>query len=132
MFSILAPGKHVPAHRGPYNGVLRYHLGVDVPDGCEIRIADQRRRWRDGASLVFDDSFDHEVRNNSTKPRCVVFADVERPLPWPLSALNQFILRRAAHSALSKDTLRNIRTWEASAQTGADCAPTTESLVVGT
>lgn len=28
MFSILEPGKHLPPHRGPYNGVLRLHLGL--------------------------------------------------------------------------------------------------------
>ena len=32
MFSILSPGKHIPAHRGPYKGVLRYHLGVQIPE----------------------------------------------------------------------------------------------------
>ena len=92
MFSILAPGKHVPAHRGPYNGVLRFHLGVDVPDDCEIRIAREHRRWCNGKSLVFDDSFEHEVWNRSDRPRCVLFADIERPLPWPLSTLNHFVL----------------------------------------
>jgi len=30
-FSILAPGKHLPAHRGPYKGVMRYHLGLLIP-----------------------------------------------------------------------------------------------------
>ncbi|NIP29217.1 MAG: aspartyl/asparaginyl beta-hydroxylase domain-containing protein, partial [Candidatus Dadabacteria bacterium] len=25
-FSILSPKKHIPAHKGPFNGVLRYHL----------------------------------------------------------------------------------------------------------
>src|SRR5437868_8593919 len=35
-FSILMPRKHLPPHRGPYAGVLRYHLGLIVPDpdGC--------------------------------------------------------------------------------------------------
>src|SRR5690606_19207991 len=32
MFSILSAGKHIPAHRGPYNGVLRFHLGLVVPE----------------------------------------------------------------------------------------------------
>ena len=32
MFSILEPGKHLPPHRGPYNGVLRLHLGLIVPE----------------------------------------------------------------------------------------------------
>ena len=31
MFSILAPGKRIPPHDGPYKGVLRYHLGLDGP-----------------------------------------------------------------------------------------------------
>ena len=31
MFSILEPGKRLPPHRGPYNGVLRLHLGLLVP-----------------------------------------------------------------------------------------------------
>ena len=31
MFSILAPHKHIPAHGGPYKGVLRYHLALKVP-----------------------------------------------------------------------------------------------------
>ncbi|KEY02229.1 beta-hydroxylase, partial [Brucella ceti B1/94] len=32
MFSIFEPGKHLPPHRGPYNGVLRLHLGLIVPE----------------------------------------------------------------------------------------------------
>ena len=28
MFSILEPGKHLPPHKGPDNGVLRLHLGL--------------------------------------------------------------------------------------------------------
>lgn len=42
MFSILEPGKHVPHHRGPYNGVLRLHLGLIIPEPNEavkIRVA---------------------------------------------------------------------------------------------
>ena len=31
-FSILEPGKSIPAHEGPYCGYLRYHLGLIVPE----------------------------------------------------------------------------------------------------
>ena len=44
MFSILAPGKHIPHHRGPYKGVLRHHLGLIVPEpaqDCRIRVGDE-------------------------------------------------------------------------------------------
>ncbi|MCU1451822.1 MAG: aspartyl/asparaginyl beta-hydroxylase, partial [Acidimicrobiales bacterium] len=29
-FSILSPHKHIPDHRGPYRGVLRYHLALKI------------------------------------------------------------------------------------------------------
>ena len=41
MFSILSPRKHILDHRGPYKGVLRYHLGLIVPEdaeACRIRV----------------------------------------------------------------------------------------------
>jgi aspartyl/asparaginyl beta-hydroxylase (cupin superfamily) len=34
-FSILSPHKHIGAHRGPWRGVLRYHLALRVPDPPE-------------------------------------------------------------------------------------------------
>jgi beta-hydroxylase len=44
LVSILEPGKHLPAHRGPYNGVLRLHLGLIVLEPRErlgIRVENQ-------------------------------------------------------------------------------------------
>ncbi|MFD1693058.1 aspartyl/asparaginyl beta-hydroxylase domain-containing protein [Azotobacter chroococcum] len=45
-FSILEPGKTIREHRGPYNGLLRAHLGLLVPEpreNCRIRVGDQIR-----------------------------------------------------------------------------------------
>src|SRR5262249_61971838 len=56
LFSILEPGKHMPAHRGPYNGVLRLHLGLIVPEPPErlgIRVENQIYRWREGEGVIF-------------------------------------------------------------------------------
>jgi beta-hydroxylase len=117
MFSILSPGKHIAAHKGPYAGVLRYHLGVDVPAGCILRIDDERRSWSNGQSLVFDDSFEHEVWNQSDQARCVLFVDFERPLPWPLSSLNRWLLSRSASTQIAKDSAKNLRVWEQANQT---------------
>lgn len=32
-FSFLAPGKYIPPHRGPFRGVMRFHLGLSMPPG---------------------------------------------------------------------------------------------------
>jgi aspartyl/asparaginyl beta-hydroxylase (cupin superfamily) len=57
-FSILEGGKSIPAHEGPYRGYLRYHLGLVVPDKSppSIRLKDQRYIWKEGESVMFDDS----------------------------------------------------------------------------
>ncbi|MGF1670257.1 MAG: aspartyl/asparaginyl beta-hydroxylase domain-containing protein, partial [Balneolaceae bacterium] len=58
-FSILAPGKHIPAHRGVYNGVIRCHLGLKVPEPkekCRIRVEDQFAHWEEGKTIMFDDT----------------------------------------------------------------------------
>ena len=82
--SILDPGKSVPAHRGPYLGYLRYHLGIKVPkvNPPSIRIRDKWHVWREGVGILFDDSWEHEVYNTSNDDRVVLIVDVLRPMPW--------------------------------------------------
>jgi aspartyl/asparaginyl beta-hydroxylase (cupin superfamily) len=92
MFSILKPGKIIPPHEGPYKGVLRYHLGVVVPDDCGISVNHQVSHWQVGKSLVFDDSFEHHAWNRSSSSRTVLFVDFLRPLPFPLNLLNQWLV----------------------------------------
>jgi len=91
-FSILAPQKHLPAHRGPFNGVLRYHLGLIIPQErgqCRIRVGHDMAFWDEGKSLVFDDAYQHEVWNDSDRERVVLFISFIRPLPFPFSVVNR-------------------------------------------
>ena len=96
MFSILAPGKHIPEHRGPYKGILRFHLGLLIPTegGCGIRVKDVVRHWNEGQCLIFDDSHLHEAWNYSNSLRVVLFVDFLRPLPFPISVINRLMVRR--------------------------------------
>jgi aspartyl/asparaginyl beta-hydroxylase (cupin superfamily) len=91
-FSILDPGKSIPEHAGPYYGYLRYHLGIEVPidDPPSIRIRDHVHTWKDGESLLFDDSWNHEVINNSAERRVVLIVDVLRPMPRTQHLANRF------------------------------------------
>jgi aspartyl/asparaginyl beta-hydroxylase (cupin superfamily) len=95
-FSILDPGKSVPAHKGPLRTYLRYHLGVITPKNNppSIRVSDQIHTWEEGTSFFFDDSWDHEVMNKSDGVRVVLIVDVIRPLPWPGKPLNEFFCRK--------------------------------------
>jgi beta-hydroxylase len=67
-FSILSPHTPIPAHCGPDKGVIRYHLGLIVPEPeseCRIRVGETIARWEEGRSMFFDDTFEHEVWNNT-------------------------------------------------------------------
>lgn len=100
-FSILGPGKRLPPHYGPYRGVLRHHLALLVPEPasrCGIRVGDQVRHWQEGASLVFDDTYEHEAWNDTDGERVVLFLDIKRPLRWPVDRVNDGIVRAVSRS----------------------------------
>ena len=35
VLSFLAPGKHIPKHRGPFRGILRFHLMLSMPSDAD-------------------------------------------------------------------------------------------------
>ena len=77
--SCLDPGTRVAPHRGPTNVRLRCHLGLEVPDGCGIRIGGVSGRWDEGRCIVFDDSFEHDVWNDGDRRRVVLVLDLWHP-----------------------------------------------------
>jgi aspartyl/asparaginyl beta-hydroxylase (cupin superfamily) len=115
MFSILSPRKHILDHRGPYKGVLRYHLGLVVPqdaESCRIRVGEDIRHWEQGESMIFDDTYNHEVWNDTDETRVVLFVDVLRPLPEPESLINKLIVKAIGYSPFVLDAKRNQEAWE--------------------
>jgi aspartyl/asparaginyl beta-hydroxylase (cupin superfamily) len=94
-FSILEGGKSIPHHEGPYRGYLRYHLGLIVPEKNppSIRLKDSFYTWREGESVLFDDSWDHEVYNQCEADRVVLIVDIRRPMPQPYDGVNRVVQR---------------------------------------
>jgi Aspartyl/Asparaginyl beta-hydroxylase len=79
-FSIMDPQTHVPAHTSPLNVRMRYHLGIEVPEGdCYLRIHDQKVAWEQGRCIKIDDSYEHEVFQQSDRRRVVLVVDVPHP-----------------------------------------------------
>ena len=79
-FSILSPGKHIPPHNGPYKGIFRYQLAISVPkDGkCQLFVDNKPYSWTEGKSVIFDDTFVHEVKNETKEKRIALLLDVRR------------------------------------------------------
>jgi hypothetical protein len=92
-FSILDAGKSIPKHSGPYRGYLRYHLGLKVPEKNPptIRVKDQYYTWKEGESVLFTDSLEDEVYNNSDDIRAVLIVDILRPMPPLPHAINVMV-----------------------------------------
>lgn len=119
-FSIMEPHTYIPPHWGPWVGYLRYQLPILVPSNnadkkCYIQSQPGLRKtpersdkinhhdysimegsvkhfWKEGQGFLFDDTFVHDVRNDSDGIRVVLFIDQRRHLPWYLNVLNKIIL----------------------------------------
>jgi aspartyl/asparaginyl beta-hydroxylase (cupin superfamily) len=115
MFSILEPGKHLPPQRGPYNGVLRLHLGLIVPEPRErlgIRVDHETYRWREGEAVVFDDAYEHEAWNKTDQTRVVLFIDFRKPLRFPANLINRILLSLAVFTPFIREGMENQKAWE--------------------
>ena len=115
MFSVFEPGKHLPPHRGAYNGLLRLHLGLIVPeprDRVAIRIGGRLCHWEEGRALIFDDAYEHEAWNDTDKVRVVLFVDFVKPLRFPANLVNWLILHIAAFTPYVREAYEKHRSWE--------------------
>ena len=79
MFSLLAPGAHIPPHTGVANTRLVCHLPLIVPAGCWFRVGDDRRDWAVGKAWVFDDTIEHEAMNPTGELRVILIVDTWHP-----------------------------------------------------
>ncbi|MGC1465833.1 MAG: aspartyl/asparaginyl beta-hydroxylase domain-containing protein [Pseudolabrys sp.] len=115
MFSILEPGKHLPPHRGPYNGVLRLHVGLIVPEPREqlgIRVDTETYRWREGEAVIFDDAYEHEAWNRTPHTRVVLFVDFVKPMRFPGNFMNWLLLHLAMFTPFIREGTEKQKAWE--------------------
>lgn len=79
LFSRLTPGAWIAPHTGFLNSRLVCHLPLLVPDGCWFRVGNQVRLWERGKAWVFDDTIEHEARNQGTGTRVVLIFNIWHP-----------------------------------------------------
>src|SRR5438034_41383 len=94
MFAMLPPGGRLGAHRDPFAGSLRYHLGLVTPnsDKCRIFVDGVECVWRDGEAFMFDETFIHRAENATDVNRIILFCDVERPMKYGfMTSINRWV-----------------------------------------
>lgn len=122
-FSVLEPGAYIPEHRGISKSLLRGQLALFVPrerEKCTIWIDRQPYHWKEGHSLIFDDTYLHEVRNDTDEARVVLLYHFARPLN-PLGKLMLALLIRFMRR--SKFVQEAKARYEAWAKTFRPAAP---------
>lgn len=116
-FSVLEPGAHLRAHRGVYKGLIRAHLGLLVPEPrtrVRMQVGSRLVHWEEGRCVLFDDTYVHEVWNDTGSVRVVLLIDVHRPLRPPLASINEWILRAVRFLPFVTNATRQLRAWEKS------------------
>ena len=78
-FSTLYPHSSIQPHTAPMNFRLRLHLPLQVPKECGIRVGPLSQEWVTGRALVLDDSYEHQVWNDSNATRVLLLVDVWHP-----------------------------------------------------
>jgi hypothetical protein len=100
MFSTTEAGKVIPSHHGNNHGVLRLQLGIDIkhPEECYLRVEDKNKCLKEKEIFIFDDTFEHELVNNSKSHRTVLIVDFLKPLPFFYHKLNKLKIKEMQKS----------------------------------
>lgn len=79
MFSRLDPHTTIPPHTGSTNVRLIAHLPLVLPGPASFRVGNETREWKMGQAWVFDDTIEHEARNDASEARTILIFDVWNP-----------------------------------------------------
>jgi aspartate beta-hydroxylase len=116
LLSVHASDSHLRPHCSVDNLRVRCHLGLQVPPGCSIRVGDETRQWEEGRALLFEDSFEHEVRNRGERRRAILIVDFWHP---DLTAVE----REAVTAGFRKAQVRRLFMWRRLQVAQGDLAP---------
>lgn len=78
-WSRLLPGAHIAPHTGMLNTRLICHIPILTAPQCWFRVGSETRSWVDGVPLVFDDSINHEAKNDGSQERVILLFEIWRP-----------------------------------------------------
>ncbi len=114
-YSIHSAGTYLPRHYGPTKGTITCHLALKIPqktDGCRISVDDKDYQWHEGHCFIFDDTYYHEVWNETDEDRVILLIQFERPLRQPGKAVADSFMWVIRRCPFIQETLSRIKVWE--------------------
>ncbi len=114
LFSVLAPGTHIPPHTGVTKAILTCHLGIRVPaaaERCRMRVDTESIQWEAGKAIVFDDMYQHEVLNDTPEIRIVLLVQFRRKVGLWGRFVGNLWLFAVRHSRFVQDARRGVMAW---------------------
>jgi beta-hydroxylase len=101
LISILHGRAEIEPHRGSAAGVIRFHYPLIVPkepEKCWIEIGGHHFFWQEGVPLVFDDTREHWVKNETDETRVVLIIDFNADMPFPVNLYTALRYNLIRHS----------------------------------
>lgn len=115
IYSLVAPGAHIRRHRGVSKAIMTAHVALKVPaerDRCRMDVDGVPVVWREGESVVIDDTYPHEVWNDTGETRAVLLIQFRRPMRQPGAWLAGLVIGAVKHSSFVQKARRNLDYWE--------------------
>lgn len=110
MFSTTQAGKIIPQHHGNNHGVDRIQIGIDIkkPDDCFLQVKDKKFFLKEKEIIIFDDTFEHSLVNNSEYHRTVLIIDFYKKLPLFYHFINKKINLEIGKSEYAQSVLKKL------------------------
>ena len=77
-----------------------------------MRVGPTASPWHEGELLFFDDTYPHEVWNDTRQERAVLLFDFERPMTPRGRRVSRALLAGLRRTAYFQDGVRNQQDWE--------------------
>lgn len=75
-------------------------------------VASETLHWADGQALVFDDTYPHEIWNDTDEVRIVLLLQFRRPMARVAGWIADLFLSLIRRSAFVRDARRDLARWQ--------------------
>lgn len=115
IYSVVGAGAHIRRHRGVSKAIMTVHVPLIVPtdaEKCRMEVGDRLVVWQLGTPVIIDDTYFHEVWNQSNQLRVVLLLQVRRPMRQPGKAVADAIVWFVRNSSFVQRARKNLDYWE--------------------